>query len=334
MAPRLSLAVGAAIDRDIVACSGKLTPHQISMLMANYKCSSTAIYRRQERIQAGRQAAVRTGGQRRVITAEIDTAIHHLLNEYPWFYQDEIAEFLREVFDIDVDQSTVSRALARIKVTRKKLKVEAKQRNAELRTAWQDSLQHYSADQLIFVDESGSDERTGDRQYGWARIGERVRVSRYFGRRDWISVLGGYTLEGYIAGMTFPGTCNADLFEEFIINYLLPLCNPYPQPRSVIIMDNALIHHAFQERLETACRAKGVWIWFLPLYSPDFNPIEESFNDLKSYIRCHYWWKMAQFPSYQAFLEWAVIQSGSGVTAAIRARAHFRNAGIYQTPDN
>jgi transposase len=68
-------------------------------------------------------------------------------------------------------------------------------------------------------------------------------------------------------------------------------------------MDNAFIYHAFADRLETACRAKGVWLRFLPLYSPDFNPIEESFNDLKSYIQRHYRRKIAQFPSYQAFLE-------------------------------
>jgi transposase len=293
MPPRLSIATGAAIDRDLVALGADPTPQQISMLAVNYKCSSRSIYRHLERIQAGRPLLARTGGQRRVITPQIDAAIYHLLNEYPWFYQDEIAEFLLEVYDIEVSQYTISIALARIKLTRKKLKIEAAQRNQELRTAWQDTLQYFSANQLVFIDETGSDERTGDRQYGWARIGERARVSRWFGRRDRVSLLGAYTIEGYIAGITFSGTCNAELFEEFIIDYLLPLCNPYPQPRSVLIMDNASIHHAFADRLETACRAKGVWLRFLPPYSPDFNPIEESFNDLKSYIRRHYRRKIA-----------------------------------------
>jgi transposase len=333
MAPRLSIAVGAAIDRDIVASGRILNPRQISMLIANYKCSERTIYRHIDRIRVGRPQAVRTGGQHRVITPEIDTAIHHLLNEYPWFYQDEISEFLYEVYDIDVSQPTIFLALARIKHIRKKLKIEAAQRNNELRTVWQDALQYFSADQLLFVDESGSDERTGDRQYGWSNIGIRAKASRWFGRRDRISVLPAYTIEGYVAGMTFPGTCNATIFEEFIIDHVLPICNPYPRPRSVIVMDNASIHHTFQERLETACRSKGVWIRFLPPYSPDFNPIEESFNDLKAFIRRHYRRKIGQFPSYQAFLEWAIIQCGTGPAAATRARAHFRNAGIHQVPD-
>jgi hypothetical protein len=127
-----------------------------------------------------------------------------------------------------VSQYTIFTALARIKLTRKKLKKEAAQKNQELRTAWQDTLQYFSANQLVFVDETGSDERTGDRQYGWATIGEKARVSRWFGSRKRVSFLGAYTIEGYITGITFGGTCNAELFEEFIIDNLLPLCNPYP----------------------------------------------------------------------------------------------------------
>jgi arginine repressor len=75
-----------------------------------------------------------------VITPQIDAAIYHLLNEYPWFYEDEIAEFLLEVYDIEVSQYTISIALARIKLTRKKLKIEAAQRNQELCTVWQDTF--------------------------------------------------------------------------------------------------------------------------------------------------------------------------------------------------
>jgi hypothetical protein len=40
MAPRLSIALGAAIDRDFVALEADFTSQQISMLVANYSCSS------------------------------------------------------------------------------------------------------------------------------------------------------------------------------------------------------------------------------------------------------------------------------------------------------
>ncbi len=67
-------------------------------------------------------------------------AIYKLLKAYLWFYQDEIAEFLLEVYDIEASQYTISKALARIKLIRKKLRAEAVQRNQELRILWQFAL--------------------------------------------------------------------------------------------------------------------------------------------------------------------------------------------------
>jgi transposase len=65
----------------------------------------------------------------------------------------------------------------------------------------------------------------------------------------------------------------------------MPLCAPYPGPLSVLVMDNARIHHG-DEILELADRF-GVQIEYLPPYSPDLNPIEEAFSQVKAFIRCH-----------------------------------------------
>lgn len=65
----------------------------------------------------------------------------------------------------------------------------------------------------------------------------------------------------------------------------MPLCVPYPGPLSVLVMDNARIHHG-DEILELANRF-GVWIEYLPPYSPDLNPIEEAFSQVKAFIHCH-----------------------------------------------
>jgi hypothetical protein len=86
MAPRLSIALGAAIDRDFVALEADFTSQHISVLVANYKCSLRTVYRHLEQIQAGRPLLARTGGQQRVIAPQIDTAIYHLLNMFLWFY--------------------------------------------------------------------------------------------------------------------------------------------------------------------------------------------------------------------------------------------------------
>jgi arginine repressor len=53
----------------------------------------------------------------------MELVIKVLLDERPWIYQDEIAEFLLEVFDVTVYRITISRTLKRIHITRKKLTV-------------------------------------------------------------------------------------------------------------------------------------------------------------------------------------------------------------------
>lgn len=286
------------------------------------------VYRQKERFDAGCGADRRSGGPRRVVTWEIQEAVRLLLDEEPWLYQDEIRDFLLDAYDIDIRRQTVGLLLERIKITRKKLRVVAAQQNDELRTQWMYDLQDLTANQIVTVDESGSDSRTGDRKMGYAPTGARAVVKRWLSNRKRVSVLPAYTVEGYITSTTFEGTCTAAIFENFIIDQLLPICNAYPNPRSVIVLDNASVHHKRKDFLKEACMLRGVWLMFLPPYSPDLNPIEESFSVLKAHIRRHYRNERGNFATYQEFLEWAVRGVGTGPLAASRARAHFRHAGI------
>src|SRR5882762_5837499 len=83
----------------------------------------------------------------------------------------------------------------------------------------------------------------------------------------------------------------------------MPLCSAYPGPLSVLVMDNAKIHHgnAILELADqfgivanlcvltylTASICAGVRIEYLPPYSPDLNPIEGAFSKIKHFIRRH-----------------------------------------------
>ena len=56
--------------------------------------------------------------------------------------------------------------------------------------------------------------------------------------------------------------------------------NPYPQKNSVLVMDNATIHH--NEELIKIIESVGCRIIFLPPYSPNYNSIELVFSVIKS----------------------------------------------------
>ena len=84
----------------------------------------------------------------------------------------------------------------------------------------------------------------------------------------------------------------------------MPLTSAYPGPLSVLIMDNAHIHHgdkilvladcfmsisqmyALQVLIDMLPLVSGVRIEYLSPYSPDLNPIEEAFSKIKAFI-CH-----------------------------------------------
>jgi len=59
--------------------------------------------------------------------------------------------------------------------------------------------------------------------------------------------------------------------------------NPFPQKNSVLVMDNAQIHH--DEFLVNLIESIGCKVLFLPPYSPDFNPIETAFSVIKSWLK-------------------------------------------------
>jgi transposase len=80
----------------------------------------------------------------------------------------------------------------------------------------------------------------------------------------------------------FQGSTDGKVFEDFIVQ-LLPHCDRWPEPKSVLIMDNASFHQT--EQIEQLCDKAGVKLVYLPSYSPDLNPIEEFFAELKAFIK-------------------------------------------------
>jgi hypothetical protein len=135
---------------------------------------------------------------------------------------------------------------------------------------------------MIFIDESGCDKRTGHRRYGWAKRGVRPRRRARYNREQRFQVLAAYTQEGIELSRVFPGSTTTAVFEDFI-DQLLHHCGRWPEPKSVLVMDNASFH--LSDMIEQMCAEAGVRLTFLAPYTPDLNPIEEFFAELKTYMR-------------------------------------------------
>ncbi len=132
----------------------------------------------------------------------------------------------------------------------------------------------YGKENIVYFDESGFEENI-NRTHAWAKKGKRVYGDISGKRPKRTNLIMAQRRKQWLAPMTFKGSCTAEVVNAWIEKMLLPEL----QKPSVIIMDNARFHNkkAIQELLEE----HGHKLLPLPPYSPDFNPIEQSFAVLK-----------------------------------------------------
>lgn len=203
----------------------------------------------------------------------------------PTIYMDELQDYLQEVFEVLPSITTLWRTLRRHNLTRKIVDKHVKERSEALRVVWRARQRLWRPEQVVAVDESACNERTMDRKRGWSFCNTSC-VSHYSAIRSkrW-SILPAMSVDGYMAYRVLQGSITSEIFEDFLEQDVLPQCTPYPGPRSIIVIDNASIHRS--ERVKELCAAAGVVLEFLPPYSPDYNPIEQSFRAMKAWMHKH-----------------------------------------------
>lgn len=193
-----------------------------------------------------------------------------------------MALFLWDEFEILVTTSTISRTLKSIGWSKKTARRVAMGRVADLRDLYLYDLSDFELYHVVYIDESGCDKRVEFRQTALSLLGvTAVQTARFYrGRR--YHILPACTQDGILYSHIYRGTTDRAVFEKFI-EQLLPRCGKWPEPRSVVIMDNASFHHS--PKVQQMCNAAGVKLLFLVPNSPDLDPIEESFADVKANIR-------------------------------------------------
>ena len=99
----------------------------------------------------------------------------------PSAYLDEMAWYLFDEFSIVCDEATIWRNLHRLWWSRKKSYKIARERDQRLRDDWALRPAGWEAHQLVYIDESAGNERTGDRKYAWGPVGMSCRHAYVFG---------------------------------------------------------------------------------------------------------------------------------------------------------
>ena len=154
----------------------------------------------------------------------------------------------------------------------KKRTLGASERDEWLRAAWRALVAGEAgidAECLVFVDECGT-HTPMTRLYARAPKGERAyaKVPRNRGKNT--TLLASMSSEGMGPCLAVVGGTTKEVFEAYVEGVLAPTL----RPGQVVVMDNLAAHKG--EEVREHVEARGCEVLFLPPYSPDYNPIEES----------------------------------------------------------
>lgn len=218
-------------------------------------------------------------------TEEEELYIIGLVYDCPSMYLDEMACEIEKLLHVKVSLATICRLLKRYGITRKKIRQVALQRCYELRGMYMAHIFNFDVNMLVWLDETGTDKRDQLRKYGYALRGVTPNYHRALSRGQRINAIASMSADGIMALELVKGSVNGDIFFNFLRGNLIPNMYTFPDSRSVLIMDNCSIHHT-QEVTELLQHA-GIVTVYLPPYSPDLMPLEESFSCVKNYLRRH-----------------------------------------------
>ena len=181
-----------------------------------------------------------------------------------------------------------------------------------MRLAFRGTVQDLDVGRLKFVDESGVN-LAMTRRFGRATPGQRVvdSVPDNYGANE--TLLAALGLDGLDAPWVVDGASNGDIFHCWVSKVLCPTL----QPGDIVLWDNLSAHKVIG--VEALLVARGARLLRLSPYSPDFNPIEQGWSKIKTFLR------RAKARTVEALIE-AIKEALDSVTTA-DIRGWFAHCG-------
>ena len=129
----------------------------------------------------------------------------------------------------------------------------------------------FDARRLVFVDESGF-HTSMTRLRARAPAGKRAygKVPRNRGKNQTLIASITFLEGGMGAAVSIEGATHAEVFETYVEQFLAPTL----EAGRVVVLDGLGAHRT--ARVRELVERRGAELLFLPSYSPDLNPTEES----------------------------------------------------------
>ena len=183
---------------------------------------------------------------------------------------------------------------------------------ARRRKRWINWQSRLDPKRLVFIDETWIKTNMAPLR-GWGPRGRRVRGFAPHGRWRTMTFLAALRCDRLTAPCVFDGPINGVCFRAYVEQQLIPTL----KPGDIVIMDNLGSHKA--KAIRDAIKAAGARVWFLPPYSPDLNPIEQTFSKIK------HWMRIAQKRTIEE--TWRHLGNLLGTITPNECANYFTNAG-------
>ena len=264
-----------------------------SLVAAMFRISPSSLYEWIKRYERGGYDLLDTRtapGAEPVITQEMDTALREIVvkeNPTDYGYDTQLwtcqilANIIRKTFDVQVLPSAVYVHLKKLGLSfQKPCYVAREQDPVQIEHFLNEKFPRIQrlADRLgadiAFEDEAGIDltERAGRT---WGLVGKTPRVVAS-GQRGKLNVLSLVTKEGILEYDVTATRINSDIYIEFLEDVLDGRDRPL-----VVLLDSASFHNSKAVRDFVRENRKRIRVFFLPKYSPEYNPAEQVWEEIK-----------------------------------------------------
>ena len=169
----------------------------------------------------------------------------------------------------------------------------------------------------VFLDETGVNTAMA-RLYGRAPRGERLVDKVPQAHWQMTTLVAGIRADGVVAPFALTGAMDALTFERYVEQVLVPCL----RRGDIVVLDRLQAHRG--RAVARVIRKAGAGVWYLPPYSPDYNPIEKLWSKVKGVLRT------AAARTQEALGE--ALRQAVGAVPAQDCQHSFAHCGYHATP--
>ena len=209
--------------------------------------------------------------------------IKEYIKKFPFSNIQEIKTFIFNNLNITVGNNTITKLFKILHLTRKKVKYHIIKDLAYLkelevkRIEFIDKIKKLFFNKIIFIDESGFNVSANDK--GLSVKGEKINLPKKILKCNNLSLIMAITKDEILNYDIYESSINKKSFYDFINKII----NNLKDSNYTFVFDNASFHKN-KEVLNLITNSNNNYL-FTPPYSPNLNPIENTFGIIKSIYR-------------------------------------------------